>query len=202
MNSKTNRRTTSHLPWKQAQVLLKCLEADGRYNTALMCAAGFYLGLRIQDILRLRWKDISGDKTEVLEGKTKKCRELEFNSDFIALRDRYLATFPEGEQPAPDHYIFTRQRPTRHSEQGKKPITVKAANKRFRKALERYGIETDNPSSHTMRKTFGRRLWEARGKNDEALALLCEVFRHSSMAITRRYLGFTREEIAAAYHSL
>ena len=60
-------------------------------------------------------------------------------------------------------------------------------------------------SSHTLRKTFGRRIWLQecdQGRGDQALLLLCDVFGHSSIAITKRYLGIRQEEILSVYNSL
>ena len=62
-----------------------------------------------------------------------------------------------------------------------------------------------NSSSHSLRKTFGRRVWLQecdRGRGDEALLLLADVFGHSNIAITKRYLGIRKEEILSVYDSL
>jgi integrase len=196
---KTNSRTTSHIPWKQAQSLLKCLVADRRYNTALMCAAGFYFGLRIGDILQLRWKDVLQESFEIDEQKTGKTRKIKVHQDFAELRDKVLEQLPIRKKPQPSQFIFVSQEP--RGDQAK-PISIQAANKRFKKALNQYGINTANPSSHTLRKTFGRRVWDKNGKSEAALVLLGEIFNHKSITITRRYLGITADEIAKAYISL
>ncbi|MBS1589532.1 MAG: hypothetical protein JST52_07960 [Bacteroidetes bacterium] len=57
-------------------------------------------------------------------------------------------------------------------------------------------------SSHFMRKTFGRRVWENNHRSEESLIKLSEVFGHSNIAITRRYLGIRQEEIADVYLQL
>lgn len=191
-------RTTTYLPWDTARFLIASLENEGQHNTALMVAAGVYFGLRISDVLNLTWGQLRQSTIEVIEGKTGKVRTITVHKDFAAVRDRYLATFYDHAQPADNKYIFTPQRSHRHGN----PITVKAANKRFSAALQRHGISTANESSHTLRKTFARRLWESKGKSEAALVLLSDILNHSSIAVTRLYLGITGEEIAAAYTSL
>ena len=192
-------RTTSHLPWQQAQSLLKCLTADRQYNTALMCAAGFYFGLRIGDILQLRWKDIQQDAFTIHEQKTGKRRQIKVHPDFAKLRDDSLDNIPQHRRPQPQQFVFVSQEPRGNR---RRPISRQAANKRFKKALETYGIETANPSSHTLRKTFGRRVWNRNGKSEAALVLLGEIFNHRNITVTRKYLGITADEIAQAYVSL
>jgi integrase len=193
-----NTRTTSFLPWDTARFLVAALESEGQRNVALMVAAQMYFGLRIGDVLRLTWGDIRKADLTIGEGKTGKARTVTLHPDFIKVRDRYLATYYTDHQP-PDHqpiFIGTRGPRTGH------PITVTAANNRFSSALKRHGITTANASTHTLRKTFGRRVWESTGKTEAGLVLLSQILNHSSTSITRRYLGITGEEIAAAYLSL
>lgn len=200
-----NTRTTSYLPWSTAQNLVKLLQADGYHNTALMCAAGFYLGLRIGDILQLRWEHLQADRFYITEQKTAntrkkaKVRAINLHPEFKAVAKKALAAIPDHRRPTAHDFVFVSQEARGNRRQ---PITVQAAIKRFKKALDRYGIETANPSTHTLRKTFGRRVWENEGSTEQALFMLQEVFGHSSIDITKRYLGITEDEIAQVYLSL
>ena len=53
---------TAPLRWPQANTLIKGLMADRRYNTALLIGAGIYFGMRIGDLLQLRWDQIQSDQ--------------------------------------------------------------------------------------------------------------------------------------------
>ena len=197
--SGVKRRTTSYLPWNTARRLIRELEQEGKYNTALMVSAGVHFGLRISDTLRLTWGQIRGAEIELVEQKTGKFRRIQVHKDFAALRDRYLADrFYDDRQPEDAAHVFTPSR----GRQRNKPITVRAANKRFATALQRHGIETANASTHTLRKTFARRVWEKRGKSESALVLLSEMLNHRGTAVTRKYLGITSDEIAEVYADL
>jgi len=58
-------------------------------------------------------------------------------------------------------------------------------------------------STHSLRKTFGRKLVDSAGAESEmALIKLSEIFNHSSPAITRHYLGLRQEEIGEVYEGL
>lgn len=178
--------TTAPLKWNQAQTLVKAAQADGDDRTALLVALGIYTGLRISDILALTWEQVQAGTIDLVEGKTKKRRHITVHPDLA----RIIASVP-----ASNGYVFTYRNTGR-------PITVQAANQRLKAAFEAYGIEAQNASSHTLRKTFARRVWEANGKTDAALVLLSQVLNHKDTATTRRYIGLTAEVIADAYLTL
>ena len=55
----------------------------------------------------------------------------------------------------------------------------------------------------SLRKTFGRQVYTMNGDNSElALVKLMELFNHSSVSITKRYLGLRQEEILQTYDCL
>ena len=188
---------TAPIKWTEAQSLLKCLTYDKDYNTALLFAAGFYFGLRISDILSLTWRQITKDEFSIVEQKTGKYRTIQVHKGFKQIVKSYLADMAL--IPEPNEYVFVSQRSTGRKD---KPISIVAANKRIRKAFEHCGINTKNPSSHTLRKTFGRRIYENNQKSEAALILLSKIFNHRDLSTTRRYIGITQELIQNAYLTL
>ena len=62
-------------------------------------------------------------------------------------------------------------------------------------------IKKKNISSHSLRKSGSRFIWENNGHSDEYLIKLSSILNHSSTSITRRYLGISREEIKDIYQS-
>ena len=68
---------------------------------------------------------------------------------------------------------------------------------------KKYKLKIKNFSCHSLRKTFGRQVYNMNSENSElALVKLMELFNHSSVAITKRYLGLRQEEILQTYESL
>lgn len=128
-----------------------------------------------------------------LEGKSQKPRKITFHRNLQSIFKETKAALP-----ALAHFaIFAPD-----SNPAGEPVSTTAANKRINNVFKRYGIATQNPSSHTLRKTFARRVFEASGKNDEALMLLCEILNHEHTAVTRRYIGLTAERIKNIYLNL
>ena len=125
MSLKYSTTTADYLRWDEMSNLVRRLSRDGDYKMSLLIAIGCFWGLRISDILSLRWKDILNvDEFTLQEKKTKKNRTIRINPQ-----------------------------------------------------LKRHIAEL-------------------------ALVKLMELFNHSSVAITKRYLGLRQEEILQTYDSL
>lgn len=188
------------LDWNEAMNLVETLENDEYYRDALLVASGCFLGLRISDLLSLRWKDLTGEDKEInlVEKKTGKRRSLRLNPALSGLASR---CYDKMHVRNPNGYIFTGQ-----YYRLERPITRRRALQILSEAKSRYGIKSAKVfSTHSLRKTFGRRVWLReceRGRGEQALLLLQEVFGHSSVQITRRYLGIRREEVLSVYDSL
>lgn len=170
---------------------------DKEYNTALLFAAGFYFGLRISDILNLTWSQITSKEFTLTEQKTGKDRPITVHRHYTKLVKTVLQSLEAA--PEPYAFVFVAQRKRMRKD---RPISVVAANKRIKQAFNRYGIQTKNPSSHTLRKTFGRRVYENNDKSEAALILLSKIFNHRDISTTRKYIGITSEQIQNAYLSL
>jgi site-specific recombinase XerD len=57
-------------------------------------------------------------------------------------------------------------------------------------------------SSHSLRKSFARRVYQNHNESENSLVLLSDIFSHSSISITRRYLGIRSETISNVYLTL
>jgi site-specific recombinase XerD len=81
-------------------------------------------------------------------------------------------------------------------------LTISYINKRLKFIFKKYNVVVRNASSHTLRKTFGKRIYEADNRSERALVYLSDIFSHSSISTTRRYIGITQEAIADMYMNL
>ena len=73
----------------------------------------------------------------------------------------------------------------------------------FKSIKIKYGLKIEHFSTHSMRKTFGRKVVETAGENSElALIKLSELFNHADIQTTRRYLGLRTEELLETYDML
>lgn len=185
--------TADYMEWDTMLTLVRRLYRDGKYRLSLLIGCGCFFGLRISDLLTLNWSMLlDGDGFELTEKKTKKRRRVKINAAFQNhIRDCYNALhIIDPTQPcfvSRKHCVYSIQR----------------INVLFKQVKRDYGLKTDHFSTHTMRKTFGRRVVEQAGENSEmALIKLSELYNHASPAITRRYLGMRQEELMEVYDGL
>ena len=82
-------------------------------------------------------------------------------------------------------------------------FTIQRINVILKEIKKKYRLKVKNFSCHSLRKTFGRQVYNMNSENSElALVKLMELFNHSSVSITKRYLGLRQEEILQTYDCL
>ena len=191
MSVKGSKTTCSGLEWNEMIGLLTQLKKDKYWQEFLLITIGSYLGLRCSDILNLKWNDLlDKSKLQLREKKTGNIRYISINEQ---CQENISLTWNNKNQELED-YIFTNR--------FDKPISIQYINRRLKWIFFKYRVKTDNPSTHTLRKTFGKRVYEMNDKSESSLIMLSLVFSHSSLAITRRYLGITQEQIQDVYLNL
>ena len=93
MSLKYSTTTADYLVWSDAMNLIRKLAKDGNYKISLLISLGCFTGLRISDILALRWKQIlNTDEFTVIEKKTGKQRTVENQSSTTTAYSRLLQT--------------------------------------------------------------------------------------------------------------
>jgi len=194
MSLKGQRTTTSSLNWDDFRSLISKLERDGEYKYCLLVSIGVFSGLRISDLLRLRFSHFENtDILTVKEMKTGKTRRIKINSDLKAIVNRIKEKMKPNDQ---DQFIFLNR-------YGSKPIDRSWINVNLKRIFRKYGIEVEgNILSHMFRKTLGNRVLKLNNYSGESVILLMELFSHSSPAITKKYLGIREKEILDGYDSV
>ena len=193
MSLKYSNTTADYLVWSDAMNLIRKLAKDDNYKMSLLVALGCFTGLRISDILALRWNQILGvSEFTIIEKKTGKQRTLRLNPQLQEhIQECYEHIKPIGVK-AP---ILVSQKGT--------IFTIQRINVILKEIKKKYRLKVKNFSCHSLRKTFGRQVYNMNSENSElALVKLMELFNHSSIAITKRYLGLRQEEILETYDVL
>ena len=183
---------------------LKSLDDINR-NMLFICGINF--GLRISDLLRLRFCHLINDdlsfKTEfpILEKKTmntrktKKNRWLSINEAVMDAVTLYLMNVPA----KLDDFMFRSESP--NGKEKNVALSRKSVDRILKEIKETLGI-TAHMSSHTLRKTFGYHQMAMSNNDARKLLILQKMFGHSSVSQTMEYIGITDEEINEAYLKL
>ena len=141
----------------------------------MLFVAGTNSGLRISDLLELRAEDVREDYLVIKETKTKKRKFLRMTPKLKTAFQTYASDLEDRA------YLF------RSRQGGNRPISRRRAYEIVRQAARRHGLR--NIGTHTLRKTFGYHFYQ----QTKDVALLQEVFNHSSPAITLRYIGINQD---------
>ena len=172
------------LEWEEAKTLMRKVTDP---HDKLQIYLGCYTGLRVGDIISLRWRDVLyREFITIKEGKTGKLRKISIHDD---LKSTLNSVYEELKYPDQDSFLFISKRRNNR----RKPITARAYNYRLANIFKEHGVSAESTSSHTLRKTWGLRVWENAGKTEEALIWLSLMFNHSSPKTTLLYLGLDRQ---------
>lgn len=155
----------------------------------MLFLTGINTGLRVSDIATLNVDDVrqkNGQmKSHIIltEQKTKKTKRFPLCNTLFEELELYTKNMREGE------YLFK-------SQKGKnKPITTTQAYRILKECSNKINIP--EVGTHTMRKTFGYFHY----KQYRDVAILQQIFNHSSPNITLRYIGINQDEIDNSYRN-
>ena len=190
MKSKATIRNcvSDFLDWLEANNLIEELIKTDKYKMAALIAIGINVGCRICDLKNFNWEDLEESEIRIKETKTGKIRTITFSDELKEIINRIKVD-----------RNFTGK--ILVNKKGKSVSTV-YLNTELKRLKIKYNLSLTNISSHSLRKSFGRRFYEVNGRSEHSLIVLSEIFGHSSIEITRIYLGLKKEEIANAYLSL
>ncbi len=186
-------RTSDYMEWDTMMSLIRKLYKDGEIRMSLLLTCGSFFGLRISDILTLTWNQLIYDDTfTIYEKKTNKRRVVKINREAQKhIKDCYKALNIDEDTEK----CFLSRKKTVYSTQ--------RINVIFKDIKKKYNLKINNFSTHTMRKTMGRRVFENAGNNASiALMRLSELFNHSNVNITKIYLGIKQDELLKTYDLL
>jgi integrase len=193
MSAKFSKTTADHLFWGEAMNLIRNLYDDKKYKISLLISFGSFWGLRISDILSLKWEQVYNlDEFSLVEHKTGKSREIKINPQ---LKRHIIDCYQNIKPRTTDEYIFTSQKRSIYS--------IQRINVILKDLKKQYNLKIKNFSSHSLRKCFGREIFNRSAENAElSIVKLSQLFNHSNPSITRRYLGISQKELLDTYDIL
>ncbi len=192
MSKKFSSTKADYLEWDQMLNLVHKLYKVEKYKMSLFIALGSFWGLRVSDLTAFKWEQILNvDEITIIEGKTKKKRVISISPQL----KQHIIDCHHRINPVGFQFVFVSQK--------KVVYTTQRLNILLKEIKATYKLNIKNFSCHSLRKTFGRQVFNMSGENSEmALIKLMEIFNHSNMGITKRYLGLKDEEIKETYDLL
>ena len=174
---------------KELKELAEYYLNKGQLRNYTLIIMGTYTVLRISDLLSLKWSDVYDEEKQnfyqhvtVTEKKTGKNRTIALNKKAIVALSLFLP-YRKGE------FIFASNCKT------DKAISRIQAWRIVHNAVVAVGI-VGKVSCHSLRKTWG---YHACVNQKVSPAIIMQIYNHSSLEITKRYLGITQDELDKAY---
>jgi len=183
-------KTTEPIRNKQdVKALMNFYLKRGEIRNYLLITLCIHTALRISDILRLTWDDVYDFERQCLRKSFTITEKKTGKSKTIALHKNVIKALS----------IYHRKnakigRPLIINERTSKAISRIQAYRLIRVASEVLKLQ-HKVSCHSLRKTFGYHSW----KSGVSPAIIMEIYNHSSLAVTRRYLGVTQDDKNAVY---
>lgn len=164
---------------EKVEAIKKYLMVRSRRNYILFII-GINTGLRISDILQLKKEDLLKTHLKIREKKTRKEKRLRIPPSIRKELIEYSKELEDGE------YVF------RSRQGGNSPIDRSTAYRILREAADY--VSLDEVGTHTLRKTFGYHFYHL----TKDVAMLQDIFNHSSPHITLKYIGVSQDAMDKA----
>lgn len=180
----------------------------GQYRNYMLFVVGINLGLRYADLKRLRFchllnEDLTFKESfDILESKTATTRKKARNRHLAindAVMDAIELYLTHTDNVHLDDYLFRSESNRGRNED--KPLDRKSVYRIFKNVSDQLGLNFQF-TVHSLRKTFAYHQMAMSQHDPRKLVLLQQMFGHSSMDETLRYIGLTREEMEDAYLGL
>ena len=153
------------------------------YRNMVIWVFGINTGLRISDILSLNVVDVKNKSfIKLKEKKTGKLKIFPLNKKLKTLLKKFIKGRKDNEP------LFKSQKGYR--------LDRNQFYLKINEACRAVGVKETSIGTHTMRKTFGYHHY----RQFKDVAILQEIFNHSSPKITLRYIGINQDEINRSYN--
>ena len=176
---------------KHVRAIIDHYKNAGQHRNHLLILFGIHSALRIGDMLKIRWHHVYDFTNQcphtsltLREQKTGKTKTLALHSKITKALALYVRN-----SKAHD-FLFANPNTG-------KAITRTQARRIIRSAGEAVNLPR-GISCHSLRKTFGYHAW----KCGISPAVIMEIYNHSNLHATRRYLGISQDDLDAVYMEL
>jgi len=149
---------------------------------------GINMALRISDTLNIRYSDIQRGRLHIIESKTGKIADITLNIKALMIVESIMKEHPEGE------YLF-QSRSSRNLSGRIKPLSRQSVSSSFKSVGDIVGVSI---GTHSMRKTRGYFMY----KKTNDITRVAAMLRHTSTAVTMRYIGITQDSIDTDFNEL
>jgi integrase len=176
------------IPWEIANKMCE-ITAQHDKRFALLFAVGIYSGLRIGDMKKVTRQNIKDKEFKIIAEKTGKTELRWFPPPFYELLKRCDIAI-SGKNGLKAGCLFG------STANPEKPLSTQHIGGQLKKYCQMAGVPAKyDIGTHSLRKTFARRLYDKSFDKPEAARKICDLFNHEDERETRKYIGVIKSEI-------
>lgn len=149
---------------------------------------GINVAIRISDTLNIKLCNIVENRLRIIESKTGKVADVPLNVKAMSIVESIRVKYPDSE------YLF-QSRNSRNLGSKVKPLSRQAVATVFKDIGSIVGVQL---GTHSMRKTRGYHLYQ----QTKDIARVAAMLRHTSTAVTMRYIGLTKDDVDKDFNEL
>jgi integrase len=164
---------------------LALLKDEKKEIIGLYILVAINTGLRCSDIINLTFEQLRQDTLTITEKKTGKVKTIKINKNIHDALQK-LGSDRTG-------FAFVSQKGS--------VVSIQHINRLIKDVFVKEA-KTLSVSTHSCRKAFGRKVFESNGESEKSLVMLMDLYNHSSLSMTKVYLGIRQEEMNNIYDSL
>ena len=162
-----------YLEWDESIKLVYHLIEDEKYSLAMFVLIAINTGFRVEKIRKIRWINIL-DEHEIASNGVSIC----LNEDFYTVSNFIYNALGK---PSITSYVILSYKKT--------PYSTQRINILLKEINEEYKLGVKKLTTHSFRKTFGRRIVEQSKNFYSVLCSLSKYFGHATSSITLDYLS-------------
>jgi len=177
--------------------LLKACQSRYRARDVTIILMGMHTGFRISELLSLRVKDVWNGSEVTKEVKVAKgFMKGKKKSRTMPLHEKVRDAIHSLLQSSRMWHPLFQDWPLFHAQGCQKRLSSRQAFEIVVAAAASAGLDIERVGTHTLRKTFARRMWVSPLVNRDP-AMMARLLGHDNWGNTLRYLEFTDELDAA-----
>lgn len=184
-------QSVKYLQKKDVRRIIKYLEKENKVVILGIVKFSLNTGLRISDVLKLKFEDLESDFLK--EKKTKKIKNIFFNHECkVSLEKLKKYYLKKGFENYNSGYLF------KSLTKKNSPISYQGVNFYIKKLKKELCINYPF-NTHSFRKTWARTVYH---KYDKDIGLVMKLLNHSNPSVTLRYIGIDEDVISKVYDNV
>lgn len=184
----------NYLSYSEYRITLDRLRMDHMYVEELFFVLAFYTGLKLQDLLTLKWEGVVDKDEFVWETKSPRKKKFTLSWEGQDVRSRLSYLYESMGSPEIDRYVFE----TKFGNH----VSVSHINNMLKRVRDKYDLPVNPLYGSSFRLTFCKHIYDTEEKKSKAIDFLDSYVGGDVVNVTTNGRYISDEEIEEALRSM